>query len=195
MEQRSCCCRPSPNHRDPGYLRRTAAVRSARGAHLARSPGSLACPSQPGRSDCGIRRQTLKLAPWQTTESATPSAYPELVASIERSSGCSSLAIPGRANRKASDGRTHFRIDVSGLGPPTIGQHPPLHDQPGVRIGSATSRTRTGWFRRRCQAVSRVGMSLVTCSSARKARIKSAVRAGFSSGRAWEVPGTMASCP
>jgi ubiquinone/menaquinone biosynthesis C-methylase UbiE len=45
--------------------------------------------------------QTLKLATRQTTEPAAPSAYSDLVASIECSSGCASLAIPGKSNEKA----------------------------------------------------------------------------------------------
>jgi hypothetical protein len=70
--------------------------------------------------DRGIRRQTLKLATRQTIESAPPSAYPDLIASIERSSGCSSLAILGRSNRQASCGRTHGGIVLSGRGLPAI---------------------------------------------------------------------------
>lgn len=53
-------------------------------------------------------------------KSTPPSAHPGLIASIERSSGCSSLAILGESNRQASRGRTYGGIAVSGLGLPAI---------------------------------------------------------------------------
>jgi hypothetical protein len=99
--------------------------RGARGAYLARSPGSPARPSQKGKPDCGIRRQTLELATRQTTESATPAAHSSLTASIERPSGCSSLATLRRSNRQTSYRRTHRGIATSGLGLPGMSRNCP----------------------------------------------------------------------
>ena len=134
--------------------------RGARGAYLARSPGSPARPSQKGRPDCGIRRQTLELATRQTTESAPPAAHSSLAASIERPSGCSSLATLRRSNRQTSYGRTHGGIAISGLGLPGMTRKillamssMPGFNGPHVRAGSQRSshvvQKRPQWSRPR----------------------------------------------
>jgi hypothetical protein len=46
-----------------------------------------------------IRGETLELATRRTVESAAPAAHPSVVTAIERSSGCSSLAILERPRR------------------------------------------------------------------------------------------------
>ena len=119
MEQHSCCCRPSPTIALPGTFDGLLLF----AAHeVLTSPEAL---------DHLLPISTRGVGSWhsgpnsnsatrQTFESAPPSAYPNLIASIERSSGCSSLAILGRSNRQASCGRTHGGIVLSGWGMPAI---------------------------------------------------------------------------
>ena len=123
-------------------------------------PWITCSPISKRRPDCGIRRQTLELATRQTTESAPPAAHSNLAASIERPSGCSSLATLRRSNRQTSYGRTHGGIAISGLGLPGMTRKillamssMPGFNGPHVRAGSQRSshvvQKRPQWSRPR----------------------------------------------